>query len=89
MAIPKQTVVEEELDDKAKRDGKKSANAGSSDRSNKASRTAFPRPIRSMSPSRPPPAAIRRENNEPPAKDRRAPRPWRPLSIAAETARFF
>src|SRR5262249_34066667 len=69
--------------------GKKSANAGSSDRSNKASRTAFPRPIRSMSPSRPPPAAIRRENNEPPAKGRRARRPWRPLSIAAETARFF
>ena len=48
MAIPKQTVVEEERDDKSKRereDARKRKLA--SDRSNKVSRTAFPPPIRS------------------------------------------
>jgi len=54
MGIPNETVAEHEVDEKTRREREELANASSRSRSNKASRTAFPAPIRSMSPSRPP-----------------------------------
>ena len=46
MAIPKQTVVEEERDDKSKREREDARKRKLSGRSNEVSRTAFPPPIR-------------------------------------------
>src|SRR6266568_1964570 len=76
MATPKQTVVEEEL---GKRRLERSLE--------QVSRTAFPLPIRSTSPSRPRPAGS--ENNEPPRQGRRDPRPAAPFSHSRRNRSLF
>jgi hypothetical protein len=62
MAIPKHTVVEEERDDKSKHE-REDARKRKLERSlERGLEDSFPPPIRSTSPNRPPPAAIRGEN---------------------------
>jgi hypothetical protein len=89
MAIPKQTVVEEERDDKSKRE-REDARKRKLERSlERGLEDSFPAsdPVNVTQPA--PPAATSGENSKPLNERRRDSRPILPLAIGAEIARFF